>query len=112
MIPHTLQFITTITIDKIGYMELLKQGYSDSQIETFIKQKISYAFDLRRLGIASEGITLEHTDDYTIIRKPLPINYSTITGEGNDVNSIKRTDKTWTEVSGNNPELYAHKREW
>ena len=84
MIPHTLKFIATIEIDKIGYNQLLEQGYGESQIESYIKQKIGYAFDLRKLGVASEKLTLEPIDDYDIKRKQIPIQYSTVLGECND----------------------------
>lgn len=93
MIPHSLSFIATIDIDSIGFQALLKQGYSQSQIVVFIKQKIGFAFDLKKLGIVSNGITLESVDDYDIKKKPLPINYSTITSEDlSSVHTIKRND--------------------
>jgi hypothetical protein len=86
-----IQFITTIDIDEIGYKELLKQGYSEVQITGFIKQKIEYAFDLKRLGIVSSGITLESVDDYDIKKKPESPQYSTSVSEDeSSVHTIKR----------------------
>jgi hypothetical protein len=86
-----IQFIATIDIDEIGYKELLKQGYSDIQVIGFIKQKIDYAFDLTRLGIASNGITLESVDDYDIKRKPESPQYSTSVSEDeSSIHTIKR----------------------
>lgn len=83
---HALQFITTIQIDRIGYNELLKNGYSQNQITSYIQNKIEYAFDLTKLGIASESITLEPAEDFTIIRKREPIQFSSSTSE--DVSSV------------------------
>lgn len=84
--PTQLQFVTTIQIDRIGYKELLKNGYQPNQIVSYIQNKIEFAFDLKKLGIASESITLEPVEDFTIIRKQPPIQYSNSTSE--DMSSI------------------------
>lgn len=112
MMPYQVRFIMTATIDENGYRELLKAGYSESEIITFMKANCKHVIDWDKINIPIKDLDIESDDEYTIIRKPIPMKYSGFEGESNNVRTIKPTETVRDTRSRNGEELPITQREW